>query len=232
MLNKAILLGQSLAEVRSIAGQELEQGTDEGKVILRYSGYSDAASDYVYLKDDKVVLLSFTRVTDLNATVETLFPDFPLPEKSYLFHNPSRETNPSYTLAVWSKRGVAVVVDGFKSTDHVLRTLIFVPGNESNLTSVWNQSQYIGKEKPFVGVNVQVTPATVELATPPITSSAPTHYSSLQLGVPGGVIVMLLCIGILLLLKKKRSARRGLKENESEVNSSADDTPPPSALHS
>lgn len=240
MLNSQVQIGQTLEEVRQTAGPELESVQKGDVTIVRYSGVSDASADYIYLKNNKVTLLSLSQIDNPQASINTLYPEIGLPQFSYIYQNPSRQENHKYTYHAWYDKGVAVVVDGFKSDDPVMRTLVFAPTDQTSLFSLWGSSKYVSVAEKTSYV---VVPAATQSASPAETSTAnQTATQEAQVGsTPGqttssaqsmpskmliGILLALLLMGVIGFLVWKRMFKKPVAVSSSPTSSSTAPEPP------
>jgi hypothetical protein len=201
MLNVDIQLGETGAQIKEKAGQPLEEVQLDGVTILRYTSMSDRLADYVYLIDDKATLFSFSQAQNSGASIDALFPEIGMPDKSYLY-NISVDESKAYTFHFWSKKGVAAIIDGNKSDNPLLRTLIFKPGlSQEELFALWTLSENIRGETSFFSVN----PITVETVQQENLLAQFTSRPYVLVG--GAVIVLLIILAIIWFLWKKRTKK-------------------------
>lgn len=199
MLAADVKFGQTIDQVRTALGSELERADNGNITILRFTSHADTLADYVYFLDGKVVLLSLSRASDPLSTVNTIFPQFSQPDKVYYFQATNREPIKVQTFVAWYQNGAAVLIDGSQSTDHVVRTLVFEPMNESELFALWGPSKNIREEATYMVVEPVLEEVIEQPVSAPLTN-LPMNY----LGIGVGIVLICLLCGVVLLIKKRK----------------------------
>ena len=140
-----VVIKDPLEKVLVLIGKPLRETTlGNDVVVLTYTSLAPSVSDYVYIKENKVILVSESYFRN-SKTTKQLLPEIKNPDAVYSKSSGIRKESKESFFTVWFKEGIAVETETNSMDAQVLRLLRFLPMEENAFISLCPSSSTLRK---------------------------------------------------------------------------------------